>query len=148
MLDETSDLDACFRELWDHFARPAAWRCLPGVGPVLAELTGRGLAVGLASNFDSRLRTVAAGLPELAAIGPIVVSAEIGWRKPAVPFFEALVRAFDCPPDELLLVGDDYENDFVGATAAGVRAVLVGATDHRGVAHIRRLEDFFSGGTP
>ena len=98
---------------------------MPGAGPVLAELTRRGLAVGLASNFDARLRTVAAGLPELAPIGPIVVSAEVGWRKPAAEFFAAVVRTFDVRPEEVLLVGDDYENDYIGATTAGLRAVLL-----------------------
>lgn len=125
VLDDVTDAEACFRELWDHFAGAAAWRCLPGVGPVLAELSRRGLAIGLASNFDSRLRPVAAGLPELARIGPVVVSSEVGWRKPAAGFFAALVRAFGCRPDELLLVGDDHEYDYIGATAAGLRSVLI-----------------------
>src|SRR5207248_2055148 len=59
VLDDVADPDACFRELWDHFARPAAWRCLSGAGTVLAELARRGLALGLASNYDRRLHPVA-----------------------------------------------------------------------------------------
>jgi putative hydrolase of the HAD superfamily len=121
VLADVADPGACFRELWDHFARPAAWRCLPGAGAVLAELARRGYAVGIASNFDRRLRAVVAGLPELAPVGPIVISAEVGWRKPAPKFFAAL----GVVPDEVLLVGDDFENDYAGATAAGLRAVLL-----------------------
>jgi putative hydrolase of the HAD superfamily len=85
------------------------------------------LTLGLASNFDSRLHNVAAGRAELARLGPIVVSAEVGWRKPAPQFFAAAVAAFGSSPRELLFVGDDYENDYAGATAAGLRAVYVGA---------------------
>src|SRR6478672_11676425 len=47
VVDDVSDADACFRELWDHFATPAAWRVLTGVGPVLAALSRRGFALGL-----------------------------------------------------------------------------------------------------
>jgi putative hydrolase of the HAD superfamily len=141
VLDDVSDSEACFRDLWDHFAGPASWRCLPGVGPVLAELGRRGVAVGLASNFDSRLRAVVAGLPDLAGIGPVVVSAEVGWRKPAAAFFDVLVQACGCGRNELLLVGDDFENDYVGATAAGLRAVLLDPIGRPGVVTIDRLSE-------
>jgi putative hydrolase of the HAD superfamily len=125
VLDDVADPEACFRELWDHFARPSAWACLAGGGQVLAELARRGRTLGLASNYDRRLRPVAAGLPELAPIRHLVISAEVGWRKPALAFFDAVVRAADCEPGEVLLVGDDFENDCEGATAAGLRAVLL-----------------------
>lgn len=141
VLDDVTDPEACFRELWDHFSQPAAWRCLPDAEPVLTELSRRGLAVGLASNFDSRLRTVVAGLPELAAIGPIVVSAEVGWRKPAAEFFTTVVRAFGCAAGEVLLVGDDIENDYTGATAAGLRAVLLDRAGRPGVVTITGLAE-------
>src|SRR5207247_3922572 len=60
-LDGVTDAEACFRELWEHFARPTAWRCDPAAGQVIAELGRRGLAIGIDSNFDRRLRTVLAG---------------------------------------------------------------------------------------
>jgi putative hydrolase of the HAD superfamily len=141
VLDDVNDTEGCFRELWDHFARPTAWRCLPDVGPVIAELSRRGLVVGLASNFDGRLRDVAAGLPELRPVGPIVVSAEVGRRKPAAEFFAAVVHGFDCAPGEVLLVGDDFENDYVGATAAGLKALFLGHTERAGVVNIAQLRD-------
>jgi putative hydrolase of the HAD superfamily len=125
VLDDVTDAEACFRELWDHFAHPSAWACLPGAGPVLAELARRGLTLGIASNYDRRLRSVAAGLPQLAPIQHMVISAEVGWRKPAAAFFDAVVRAAGCAPGEVLLVGDDFENDYEGALAAGLRAVML-----------------------
>jgi putative hydrolase of the HAD superfamily len=144
VLDDVSDPETCFHELWDHFSRPTSWHCLPDVGAVLNEMSNLGVTFGLASNFDSRLRTVAAGLPDLASIGPIVVSAEVGWRKPAPEFFAAVVRTFDRPPNEILLVGDDFENDYVGATAAGLKAVLLSAIGRSAIACIRELADLVS----
>src|SRR5947209_7520728 len=65
VLDDVTDAEACFVELFEHFSRPQGWKCLPGVGRTLAELARRGYALGVASNYDRRLRSVAAGLPRL-----------------------------------------------------------------------------------
>ncbi|HTK74807.1 MAG TPA: HAD-IA family hydrolase [Gemmataceae bacterium] len=124
-LDDVTDDDGCFGELWHHFARPNAWRCDPDAGPVIAELRRRRLAVGIASNFDKRLRTVAAGLPAIASVSPLIISSEVGWRKPGRPFFDAVARAVGCAAGDVLHVGDDHENDYIGATAAGLRSVLL-----------------------
>src|SRR5262245_49394151 len=49
------DPDACFRELFAHFARPAAWRVDPHAEPVFANLLGSSVVLGIGSNYDSRL---------------------------------------------------------------------------------------------
>lgn len=136
------DLDGCFRELWDHFARPDAWNCLPGI-EVLPALSRASIRLAIASNFDSRLRSVIAGMPELQFTGPIVISAEVGWRKPAPEFFAALCRALECEPDEVLLVGDDYANDYSGAKMFGLQSVLLDPLGQAGpdVHAIRSLTD-------
>src|SRR5262245_11042099 len=41
VLDEVTDGEAVFRELFDHFSHASAWRCAPDAGPVLAELSRR-----------------------------------------------------------------------------------------------------------
>jgi putative hydrolase of the HAD superfamily len=132
------DPETCFSELFDHFARPQSWQLDPDAGPLVAQLAGRGLILGIGSNYDARLLTVLAGFPELApAAGRVVVSAAVGFRKPAGQFFRALVRAAGCAPAEVLFVGDDPENDYEGARAAGLRAVLVGADEGGGPCEVR-----------
>jgi putative hydrolase of the HAD superfamily len=145
-LDDVADGESCFRELWRHFARPSAWRCDADAGRVIAELRRRELAVGIASNFDGRLRSVVAGLPAIASVSPLVISSEVGWRKPAGGFFEAVARAVGCEPCEVLHVGDDLANDFEGAVAAGLAAVLFDPLGHASenagrVRHLARLLD-------
>src|SRR5262245_8606206 len=125
VLDDVADPEACFRELYEHFARPGAWRVDPEAGPALAALKRRGCALGVASNFDGRLRPLVARMPELASIRHVVVSSEVGWRKPAPGFFEALCREVGLPPGRVLLVGDDRVNDLEGARAAGLQALLL-----------------------
>ncbi len=152
VLDDVADPDACFAELYEHFARPDAWRLADDAAAVLDGLARRGLAVGLASNYDRRLRPVAAGLPGLRAVRHLVISSEVGWRKPAPEFFAALCREAGRPAARLLLVGDDWDNDYRGAVGAGLRAVLV---DPAGVfppdcPRVRRLGELLAppGGSP
>lgn len=122
VLDDVTDPETAFRHLYDHFARPGAWRTEPEAGATAAELEARGYRVGIASNFDHRLAGVLAP-GELHGL-PVVISAAVGWRKPAAGFFAAVCRTFGLQPQEVLYVGDDPANDFEGARAAGLSALL------------------------
>ncbi|MBI1313949.1 HAD-IA family hydrolase [bacterium] len=117
--------DDCFRELFEHFARPTAWTCFEDVAPTIAVLRERELNIAVASNFDSRLHTVCDGLPPLDEIAVRVVSSEVGFNKPSSGFYAAVLRLADASPDEALVVGDDAINDVQGAEQAGIRGVLI-----------------------
>jgi putative hydrolase of the HAD superfamily len=121
-----SDPEACYRLLFDHFARPSAWRLAPGAAEALAALEGRGLAPGLGSNYDDRLWPVLAGFPELNfARRRVLISADVGVRKPGAEFFRRCAAAAECELREVLFVGDDPGNDYEGASAAGMPALLL-----------------------
>lgn len=124
-LDDVSDPPACFRILYEHYAQPTAWRWEPAAAQILPELFRRGFRLGLASNYDHRLHAVLAGQPLAPLFELVLASAEIGWRKPAEQFFTALCQRLSLPPDQVLYVGDDLENDYGGGTAAGLRAILL-----------------------
>ncbi len=144
VLDDVADGDGCFAELFAHFARPEAYCCDAEAAAVLAGLANRGLVLGLASNFDARLHGVAAGLPELRSLRHLVVSSEVGWRKPAPQFFAAVCRACELAPAEVLFVGDDRANDHDGARAVGLHALLFDPDNKdgsRGVLRVARLSE-------
>jgi putative hydrolase of the HAD superfamily len=134
--------------LFRHFSRPDAWQCDPDAAEVLPALAARGLGLGLASNYDHRLRSVVAGWPALASVPHLVISAEVGWRKPAPEFFAAVCTRAGVEPKHLLLVGDDRDNDYEGALAFGCQAVLFDpherATDP--VRRIRTLRELLDAG--
>jgi putative hydrolase of the HAD superfamily len=141
VLDDVTDLGACFAELYHHFSQPGAWRLDAEAAEVFGKLARRGHVLGLASNYDERLRSVVAGLPALGGLSHLVISSEVGWRKPAAEFFAALVNSVNFPAEQIAYVGDDLANDYEGARAVGLRAVLF---DPRGehpseVARISRL---------
>lgn len=133
VLPEVADSGRAFEDLWHHFARPDAWRCFPDVGPAVRALSSAGVPVRIASNFDRRLRAVVAGLPEIAALSDaLVISSEVGYRKPHPAFYRAVCASLGLPPTRVLFIGDDPENDVLGPARAGLRAVRLdrsGGTD-------------------
>ena len=118
-----SQTKACFDDLFTYFASPDAWRCYDDVGPLLELLRQKGVRIAIGSNFDRRLHAVCNGQPSMAALQDRIISSEIGWRKPASRFYSSAATAFQCQPDEILMVGDDFENDVAGAIHAGCQAV-------------------------
>lgn len=144
VLDDVSDPAACFRELFAHFGRPESWRCDPDAVLVLHKLTDRGFMLGIASNYDTRLRDVTEGWRDLGPIRHLVISSEVGWRKPAPGFFEAMTQTAGLPAERILHIGDDPTNDYDGARQAGLHALLLdpdGRTRAPALLRIDRLSD-------
>ncbi len=128
VLDDVPDHSASFAELFDHFARPDSWRVFDDVPTTLDELAARGVRLAIASNFDRRLFEIARQLKPLDRCNPILVSSQIGYRKPHVRFFEAVASAIAVPVRDVLFVGDDPANDSAGAATAGFRTRLISRT--------------------
>lgn len=126
VLPDVPDPDRAFAELWDHFGRPESWRAFPDVEPALRAIESMGVRVCVGSNFDTRLRTVVAGLPELENwTDNLVISSEVGFRKPHRMFFEAACKHLGMKAERVACVGDDLENDVDGAVRAGLSGVLL-----------------------
>ena len=88
---------------------------------LLDELRGR-FRLALFSNFDhappiaERLRRD--GLAEW--LDPILISADLGWRKPGAEAFRIALERVGEAPERILFVGDTYGDDVVGARGAGM----------------------------
>lgn len=119
--------DAIFADLWDHFARPSAWRSLPAGQALARAAVDAGLLIALASNFDSRLFGIAATLEPLSWARHVFASSDLGWRKPAPEFFRAVEARLGLPAAALVLVGDDPTLDIAAARAAGWGTLRVAA---------------------
>ena len=117
--------EAIFTDLWDHFARPEAWRPLREGMQLLEDAKQTGSEVALASNFDERLLRIARVVEPLTLADHVFASSELGWRKPALEFFREVERRLGRGPDELVLVGDDPTLDIAAARRAGWQAVSV-----------------------
>ncbi|MFZ5863392.1 MAG: HAD family hydrolase [Nitrospirota bacterium] len=90
---------------------------------VVADLARR-VRLGIVSNFD-HAPTVRAVLKRDRLeefFDVVIVSDEIGWRKPHQVMFETALQQLGVPSGEALFVGDNYELDVQGATKAGLAA--------------------------
>jgi putative hydrolase of the HAD superfamily len=125
VLDDVARPEECFQRLYSHFARPEAWAVDAEAEQTLTCLAKRGLRLGICSNFDHRLRGILAGLPQLSRLEDAVISSEVGWRKPGGEFFARLREQAGLPAGEILIVGDDLDNDYRGARQAGLHALLL-----------------------
>lgn len=94
--------------------------------PLLDELRRRRYRLALVSNFDHppllRARLAESGLASF--FDHVVVSAEVGVKKPDPAIFQPSLEALGLAPHEVLYVGDS-EGDVTGARAAGIRPVRI-----------------------
>jgi putative hydrolase of the HAD superfamily len=137
------DVEACFHDLWNWYSRPVAWQIDPEVEPLLKNLEAHGLRLGIASNFDARLAPLVETMAPLRPLASrCIISSLVGYRKPAAEFFEKVIESAGVPAANILYVGDDRRNDFEGAQASGLQALLLdpkAALSGDGV--IRNLEE-------
>jgi putative hydrolase of the HAD superfamily len=63
---------------------------------------------------------------ELATmVSAVVVSADIGWRKPRPEIFRAALERTGLAPEDVVFVGDSWEEDVLGAAALGMATVWI-----------------------
>ena len=126
--DFEADFEAYFDALFSHYASGAAWRAYPEAHQALRSARGRGLRVGVVSNFDSRLPSILRELGFESLVDTVVYSTDCGAAKPDRRIFRHALEALDATADTALHVGDSLDTDYHGALAAGMRAVHL----HRG----------------
>lgn len=154
------DLPATFRELARRSgrdpgdsaiaaacaARLAAQRELfvlrDGAIEVLAELRDRGMALGVLSDCTIELAETWSQLPVSALVDARVLSCEEGSRKPDPELFALIARELGVAPADCLYVGDGGGNELSGASACGMRAVMLRAADWASVAARNRENDW------
>ena len=102
------------------YVEALVFRPIPGALETLRSLAARGLALAVVANWDPSLRDHLEEAGMSGSFAAVVVSAEVGARKPHPEPFRAALRALGVPASRALHVGDD-ETDELGARAAGMR---------------------------
>lgn len=121
-----TDDDRVFEDLYVHFGRGVAWHVDPQARFVASRFRARGVKVAIISNFDRRLRPLAASLGITDWIDLLVVSAEEGLEKPNPAIFARTCERLGVPLERVLHVGDSHTNDVQGARAAGCGVLQMG----------------------
>ena len=155
VLDVFSELDTCdilFDELWEHFALPKNWQTYNDVESCWAKLRSHDIKICLASNFDSRLLGICEALDPFRDADSIFCSSEIGYRKPSPMFYQTIedrLTGLYQSPLNLVMIGDDFENDYAAPKLAGWESVWLNRQQARPARHdatnveeVRSLNEF------
>ena len=122
----------------------AAVTPLDGLAGLLAGLRARH-RLAVVSNTHSPTM-VPALLDDLGISGlfdAVVLSVDVGWRKPHPAMYTAALGALGAAPAGAVFVGDSYAADYAGPVAAGIPAFLIDPAGTAGVPADRRLTSVF-----
>jgi putative hydrolase of the HAD superfamily len=101
----------------------------PETVPVIEQLRARGLRIGLVSDCTSELPDAWHRLPLAGLVDAPVFSCVERTRKPDPRLFLKAAAGLETDPAHCLYVGDGGGNELTGATAVGMRAVLLAGPD-------------------
>ncbi len=103
----------------------ASWKevaAVEGAAQTLEQLAGRYLCVVATNASDSRSREVRQALARVGLdsyFKVIFTSSELGFRKPDPRFFQTIRSVLGREREQILMIGDDFRADILGAAQAG-----------------------------
>ncbi len=118
-----ADADALRREFDDAFASTV--RPFADAVPVVSALRIRGLLTGVVSNGRTKLqRAKLAHSGLLPFLDVVIISEEIGCKKPVPAIYQAALHGLRCRAEETAFVGDAEDLDITGPKAVGMFTIL------------------------
>ena len=123
-IQNTASIAEQLRERW---LLEADFRAYDDAVPTLNELKSAGFKLIVISNVSSskNLKTYLrkAGIPN--CFDAIIASGDVGYEKPNLEIFREALRMLNIPASYVLHVGDKYEEDYIGAYNAGLKALIL-----------------------
>ncbi len=120
--DVVADLSASFDRITPD---EEIWIDYPDSKPTLDSLAGRDIDIGIISNATGLARRVLCRLDMEKYFDPIIISSEIGSRKPEREIFEIALTEAGAAPSRALYIGDKFAVDVKGANRVGMNTVLI-----------------------
>lgn len=124
-LIKEEDRDEVFATCHAEYAQGKYWKIFADVLPTLEALTERGIELVVLSNWDRRLHQTLADLDLSRYFSHIYISTEIGIAKPQAGAFHHILNERGLQGQDVLHVGDSFEDDCRGARDAGLKSVLL-----------------------
>jgi putative hydrolase of the HAD superfamily len=143
LLSEIGLNDDALRDLLVASIRQSAnWDVIPaGTREQLQEI-GASYQISVISNADGKIEDVLRRCDIADCFRTITDSGLVGYEKPHPEIFRHALSKMNAQPEESLYVGDMYSVDYLGATGAGMQAVLMdvpGAYCDKGVPRVGSL---------
>lgn len=134
-----------FDFLFDYFCQTEVWDTYNDVIPNLKSLQAKNINLGILSNWDVRLSPLLKGLNLLSYFHYNFISYQVGFEKPDLRFFQFALNRMKVDSEQVLYIGNDYEEDYLPATSIGIHCLLINRKDHKKidphVATISTLDD-------
>jgi putative hydrolase of the HAD superfamily len=111
--------------LYSTFSEPSNYGAYHDVRETMEELRGRGLRMGLISNFEAWLEGLLEDLGLIEFLEVVVISGRESYEKPHPMIYELALERGKVDAGRALHVGDSPISDYDGASEAGMRAVLL-----------------------
>lgn len=131
-------------KLVENTQNSANWdQILPETRQAL-ERIGQEYGIAVISNADGRIDAVLRRCGICDCFASITDSGIVGHEKPHPAIFDAALKQMKAEPAESLYVGDVYSVDYVGATKAGMQAILfdvAGAYRERNLPRVESLTE-------
>jgi len=124
-LSKFQDFDTFYAGLYGYFETSAPWHVYPDTLASLSRWRALGISLGVISNFDSRLYRVLSVLGLADYFDSVTISTEVGAAKPSAKIFQAALAKHACGAHEAWHIGDSEAEDYAGAQALGMRAILL-----------------------
>jgi HAD superfamily hydrolase (TIGR01509 family) len=136
--------DALRDQLVASIRQSANWDVIPpGTREQLQEIGDR-YQIGVISNADGKIEDVLRRCNIADCFRTITDSGLVGYEKPHPEIFRHALKQMDAQPEESLYVGDVYSVDYLGATGAGMQAILMdvpSAYTDKGVPRVESLRE-------
>jgi HAD superfamily hydrolase (TIGR01549 family) len=117
---------------------------LDGIAEFLSRLASRyRLSVLSNSNYPPVIFDNLRAMGVAPLFSQVVVSADLGIRKPSPEIFWHALRLLDARSETALYVGDTYDHDYLGAQAAHLRCCLIDATKRHADGSTLRIDHLF-----
>jgi putative hydrolase of the HAD superfamily len=136
--------DAVRDQLVANIRNSGNWDTIrPRTAEQLHEI-GERYKIAVISNADGKIADVLQRCGIAHCFRTITDSGLVGYEKPHPEIFRHALKTMNAAPGESLYVGDVYSVDYLGATAAGMQAVLMdvpGAYRDKDVLRVESLEE-------
>lgn len=118
-----SDSLEIYNVFWDNFLQKSTLR--KGVKDVLEELKERGIGIGICTDLTAYIQHRKLQKLGLASyIDWLITSEEAGEEKPSKKMFDLCAKKANCEMNDIIYTGDSYKKDYIGASQAGMKAIL------------------------
>jgi len=124
LLEQVGHLDL-LEQLSTRAGDSSYWTVAAPEAKATLEWLAERYRLAVISNADGRIREVLDRVGMAGYFESIIDSGVVGFEKPDRRIFEAALRAMKVSPNESLYIGDIYGIDYVGATGAGMKAVVI-----------------------